>query len=90
MLTGLRLPPTLHAGSRYPVWQRRFCLFNVCMEKKRLAGFASPAGNIVVKVKSAVARDQNNSFKANWISLGSRALETWPKVGPSVILPSGT
>ena len=34
--------------------------------------------------------DQNSSFNANWISLGSRALETWPKVGPSVIFPSGT
>ena len=34
--------------------------------------------------------NQNSSFNANWISRGSRALETWPRVGPSVIFPSGT
>jgi hypothetical protein len=36
MLTGLRLPPTVHRDSRYRVWQRRFYPFNVYSEKKRL------------------------------------------------------
>jgi putative transposase len=36
MLTGLRLPPTVHSDSRYRVWQRRFYPFNVYSEKKRL------------------------------------------------------
>jgi len=36
MLTGVRLPPTVHSDSRYRVWQRRFYPFNVYSEKKRL------------------------------------------------------
>ena len=36
MLTGLRLPPTVHSECRYRVWQRRFYPFNVYSEKKRL------------------------------------------------------
>ena len=34
MLTGLRLPPTVHSDCRYRVWQRRFYPFNVSSEKK--------------------------------------------------------
>ena len=36
MLTGLRLPPTVHSDSRYRVWQRRFYPYGVYSEKKRL------------------------------------------------------
>jgi REP element-mobilizing transposase RayT len=36
MLARLRLPSTVHRDSRYRVWQRRFLLFNVYTEKKRL------------------------------------------------------
>ena len=36
MLTGVRLPPTVHSDSRYRVWQRRFYPYGVYSEKKRL------------------------------------------------------
>jgi len=35
MLTRLRLPPTVHDGSHYRLWQRRFHPFNAFSEKKR-------------------------------------------------------
>jgi putative transposase len=34
MLVRLRLPPTVHDGSHYRLWQRRFYPFNVFSEKK--------------------------------------------------------
>jgi putative transposase len=34
MLARLRLPPTVHDGSHYRLWQRRFYPFNVFSEKK--------------------------------------------------------
>jgi REP element-mobilizing transposase RayT len=36
MLNGLRLPPTVHSHSRYPVWQRRSYPYGVYSEKERL------------------------------------------------------
>jgi REP element-mobilizing transposase RayT len=36
MLSGLRLPATVHSDSRYRVWQRRFYPYGVYSEKKRL------------------------------------------------------
>jgi len=36
MLTGLRLPPTVHCDSYYRVWQRRFYPYGVYSEKIRL------------------------------------------------------
>ena len=36
MLARLRLPPTVHADSRFRVWQRRYYPFGVYSEKKRL------------------------------------------------------
>jgi putative transposase len=36
MLSGLRLPPTVHCDSYYRVWQRRFYPYGVYSEKKRL------------------------------------------------------
>ncbi len=36
MLTGLRLPPTVHSDARYRVWQRRFYPFGVFTERKCL------------------------------------------------------
>jgi len=36
MLSGLRLPATVHSDSRYRVWERRFYPYGVYSEKKRL------------------------------------------------------
>ena len=45
MLTGLRLPPTVHSDCRYRVWQRGFYPFNVSSEKKRLEKLTYMHGN---------------------------------------------
>ena len=36
LLDRLRLPPTVHDGSSYRLWQRRYVPFNVFTEKKRI------------------------------------------------------
>jgi len=47
MLFRLRLPPSVHPGSRYRLWQRRFCPFNVFSEKKYLEKVEYMHGNPV-------------------------------------------
>jgi putative transposase len=47
MLSGLRLPATVHSDSCYRVWQRRFYPYGVYSEKKRLEELNSMHNNAV-------------------------------------------
>jgi putative transposase len=57
MLSGLRLPATVHSDSRYRVWQRRFYPYGVHSEKKRLEKLSYMRNNPVKRglVRSAEA-----------------------------------
>ena len=70
MLTGVRLPPTVHSDSRYRVWQRRFYPFNVysgsSFRMNSAPGSGRPAG-----VERRNARSSDSAAK---ILIACRAL----------------
>jgi REP element-mobilizing transposase RayT len=60
MLVRLRLPPTVHDGSHYRLWQRRFYPFNVFSERKR-----QEQGSAKVRVFCAPLRPFPNSMRVH-------------------------